>query len=406
MRNASLDRAAIPRALSPSAVLGQRSNNYIAGFELLRSGTLNLIPLKLWTEVTGEIVTNDELSHVLDQSLPYNDTNIAARAQMAHQQQYVAMSRDPMKSRNLQKRMQECPQSERNMIFNALAPYLSELVYDQSANFVIQKLCETATREQQQLMLKFFLSDVNNIVDHSIACRVLQKFIETTEASDVDTIYTALRPNLLSLCFSQNGNHIVQRFVEGLPDRLNAIIDIILPNVIPLAIDNCGCRIVQKLFGQYKISQLSLIVAEVMKHSVDLATNQYGNYVVQYILASGQREYVSALLKSFKGKFYSFSVHKFASNVIEKCIRGANDQEREEIFDEIIGVPGNFNHQRILSMVEDQFANYVIQRIIEFGTVEQQTAIYEVVYDNYDRLYSLTYARHVITRLQHLEFEF
>lgn len=407
MRALNGDRPSIPRALSPSIMHGQGHRQYAAGLDTVRTGFSNLITLSLWNEATGENLTSDELYQALEQVIPPHEGSAAVKNQMAHLQQYVIMSKDPNKSRNLQKRMQECPQSERNMIFNALSPYLNELVYDQSANFVIQKLCEGATPEQQKIMLDFFLTDINNIVDHSIACRVLQRFIEcSTEMKNVDTLFKALLPNLMSLCFSQNGNHIVQRFVVALPDRLNTIIESILPNVIPLAIDNCGCRIVQRLFEQYKINQLSLIVNEVMKHSVDLATNQYGNYVVQYILSSGQTEYVSALLKSFKGKFYSFSIHKFASNVIEKCIRGASDQEREDIFDEIIGTSGNFNHPRILSMVEDQFGNYVIQRIIEFGTPEQQTAVFEVVYDNYDRLYSLQYARHVLQRLQHLGFEF
>ncbi|EAX95487.1 Pumilio-family RNA binding repeat containing protein [Trichomonas vaginalis G3] len=391
------------RSLSP--VPNQFRRPVINAPEIIMNNSVYLISFKLWEAATGEkIFSEDSFAPKLDTPL-IPDNNFVS-PQQQQQRSYVMQARDPMKSRSLQKKMTECSKQELDIIFNSLYPSLNELVFDQSANFVIQKLCETATEEQQQKFLKFFLSDLNNIVDHSIACRVLQRFIETTQKENIEKLFNALKPNLMSLCLSQNGNHIVQRFVMSLPSKLNVIIDAILPSVVPLAIDNCGCRIVQRLFDQYKIEQLESIVAEVMRNAVELATNQYGNYVVQYILASNKHEHISNLLKAFKGRFYQFSLHKFASNVIEKCIRGASEEERMEIFPEIIGSAPDFNATRISTMVEDQFGNYVIQRIIEFGTEEQQTAIYNVVFDNYQKLEGIQYSKHVLLKLQHLGYKF
>ena len=123
------------------------------------------------------------------------------------------------------------------------------------------------------------------------------------------------------------------------------------------------------------------------------------------ILEAGKKEHVSALINAFSGHFYEFSIHKFASNVIEKCIRGASDTERYKIFAEIIGDENNYETDRILGMISDQFGNYVIQRIIEYGSEDQQNAIYEVVYDNYDSLNG-NFAKHVITKLGKIGFEF
>lgn len=400
------DRPSVARTGSSGIMAGSLQRSYPFTSDIETYGRVHLITCDLWEAVTGEKLNPSNLSSVLDVYFPAQDNNGIANPQISQQQQYVQMSKDPVKSRNLQKRIQDCPPSELAIIFKSLAPCLNELVYDQSANFVIQKICEFATKEQNQILLQFFLSDIHKIVEHQIACRVLQRFIECTDRENVDALFTALSDNLMNLCLSQNGNHIIQRFVVALPDKLNIIINCILPNVIPLAVDNCGCRIVQRLFEAYDISQLSPIVTEVMKNAVELATNQYGNYVVQYILASEKREYVSQLLHAFKGRFYTFSIHKFASNVIEKCIRGATPEEREEVFAEIIGTEGNFKDDRILSMVEDQFGNYVIQRIIEFGTQAQQNAVYNIVYDNYEILHQRQYARHVFTRLINLGYEF
>jgi hypothetical protein len=186
---------------------------------------------------------------------------------------------------------------------------------------------------------------------------------------------------------------------------LHDIVTELEPEVIHLVSDNCGCRVVQKLFERHSIAVLRSLVDKVMDHSVDLATNQFGNYVVQNILEAGPDDDITRLIIAFKGCFSRFSVHKFASNVIEKCIRRASAAQRDSIFREIIGSDGNWENTRILEMIGDQFGNYVIQRIIEFGTAAQRTAISQIVSDNYDNLCKRPYARHVISKLENFRYD-
>lgn len=362
---------------------------------------VHLLQSDLWEAITGEKLTPASICQLFDIAIPSHDVqpnslNI----------QYYAMAKDRQGSRMLQEKIQECSAVERKYIFDALIPRLPELVFDSSSNYVIQKLCEYTTPENQGAFLAFFLSDIHHVVEHQTGCRVLQKFIEHTSASDVDQIFQALKDDLVSISYSSNGNHIVQRFIEMLPHRLEEIVTVLQPHVANLVIDNCGCRVMQKMFDQYDISQLRPLVEEVLSCAADLATNQYGNYVVQNILEDGPDDDIAVLINSFAGGFYQFSIHKFASNVIEKCIRRATPEQREEIFAEIIGTPDYWENGRILKMVGDQFGNYVVQRIIEFGNEDQQNAIYEVVYDNADDLFTRNYAKHVISRLQALDFVF
>ena len=240
-------------------------------------------------------------------------------------------------------------------------------------------------------------------------------------AKDEKDIFDAVKkaPGLLNLCFSQNGNHIVQRFIELLPDRTNEVIQCIIPHLVDLAGDNCGCRVVQRLFERYSVDILAPLVDEVLLHSASLATNQYGNYVVQNILEAKRSEHISRLINNFKGHFYSFSMHKFASNVVEKVIRAADSYEQQIIFNEILSGSDDENghnhsksnnrryrEDKILNMIMDQFGNYVMQRIIEFGSESQQNAIANVVYNNYDTLITINFAKHVVSKLEEMGFQF
>jgi hypothetical protein len=262
------------------------------------------------------------------------------------------------------------------------------------------------TPDQEDRLLELFLGDVQSVIDHQSGCRVLQKFMEHAQMAHVDQLYCACSARIVQLGYSTNGNHIVQRFIASLPGRLEEIVSAVTPHVVELVGDNCGCRVIQKLFDQYSIAQLRPLVGEILGAAVGLATNQYGNYVVQTILERGPDEDVAFLIRAFAGCYYRFSVHKFASNVIEKCIRRCPAAQRDAIFGEIIGRRGAWEFDRILGMVGDQFGNYVIQRIIEFGTDDQQTAVFDVVYEHFDELMQRQYSRHVINKLEKLGYEF
>ena len=363
---------------------------------------VHLISSDLWEAITGEHLTPSSICQTLSYSFGPDPQRPVPNFQSA---QYVAMAKDRVGSRSLQTKLDGGP-AEVAAIFDAIYPCLAELVPDQAANFVIQKLCEVITPEQQQQVLAFFLANIDTVIEQPNGCRVLQKFIESTSHNNIAQIFDAVHPKLLPLCHSPNGNHIVQRFIESLPEKLNDIVETVRPHLVQLAVDNCGCRVVQKLFDKYDVGLLSPLVTEVLRAADELAVNQYGNYVVQHILEARKREHVSALVQAFRGRFYEFSIHKFASNVIEKCIRGASVAERATIITEIIGEEGDWQDERISKMAGDQFGNYVMQRIIEFGTKAQQDAIYEAVYDDFDHLIEINYAKHVIARLEDLGFDF
>lgn len=378
-----------------------RSDGSRLHYRAMDTGHVHLLPVDLWEAMTGERLSPNNICEIVESAM---HSGSPVSPQSAPQAQYVLMAKDRTGSRVLQQKLEEGTDEEHKAIFSGLERDLKTLIVDPCANFVIQKLCDYLDEAQQNIMLVTLLADIDAIIDHTSGCRVLQKFIEVTTAANVDTIYVNVKPIFLKTCMSQNGNHIVQRFIDILPERIKEIAAAVKPHLLALAFDNCGCRVIQRLFDKYDVDTLSNLVDDVIVKAVDLSTNQYGNYVVQKILESGKPGLASKVISVLKGCYYEFSMHKFASNVMEKCIRKANPQEQMEIFTEIIGVDGSWEEDRILRMSKDQFGNYVVQRIIKHGNEEQREAIADVVYNNYDDLMACTYAKHVIIQLKNLGY--
>jgi len=361
----------------------------------------HLISVDLWESATGEKTTPLELYSILENNL----LTAFSTPLMIEQMKIRNLSRDRNECRTIQMELQDGDQNRRNVIFNAIRDNIVEFVYDQYANYVIQKMCEVADNEQCSVILEAIKSDMQTMTENQNGCRVLQKFVERASPPLVDNLFISLKPYFIPMCYSLNGNRIIQDIITKIPDRLPEIIELIQPHVFSLVVDNCGCRVVQHIFSNPTLRSLEPLIVEVMKRGNELALNQYGNYVVQNILESGSADQVSCLIEKFKGYYYSFSIHKFASNVIEKCIRNASNDEKNEIFNEII-YDGESQDERIRTMIGDRFGNYVIQRVLEYGTKDQQYAIYQTLNKYYDELSEINFSRHVILRLKSMGYSF
>jgi len=67
-------------------------------------------------------------------------------------------------------------------------------------------------------------------------------------------------------------------------------------------------------------------------------------------------------------------MHKFASNVVEKCLSLGTKEQTSNIVNEIIE-QDNKNNNIIINMVKDKYANYVIQKLIEVADLKNKEII-------------------------------
>ena len=102
-----------------------------------------------------------------------------------------------------------------------------------------------------------------------------------------------------------------------------------------------------------------------MVHTDTLIQDQYGNYVVQHVLDHGAIKDKLRIVSSVKGKVSRLSRHKYASNVVEKCVINATDGERDSLVREVCGDSSSLG-----LMASDQYANYVIQKMMEVAEGE------------------------------------
>ena len=61
---------------------------------------------------------------------------------------------------------------------------------------------------------------------------------------------------------------------------------------------------------------------------INLCQDQYGNYVIQNLLQKRQGEKCKDIYDALRGRILDMSMHKFASNVIERCLHFGTVQQK------------------------------------------------------------------------------
>jgi len=73
-----------------------------------------------------------------------------------------------------------------------------------------------------------------------------------------------------------------------------------------------------------------------------------------FLIEHGKPEDKLRIVAAVKGKVLSLSQHKFASNVVEKCVTHATRSERAVLIDEVIGFNDSSPHSPLHTMMKDQ----------------------------------------------------
>ena len=83
---------------------------------------------------------------------------------------------------------------------------------------------------------------------------------------------------------------------------------------------------------------------------------------------------MNQIYEGLKGNIFEFSLHKYASNVIEKALTFGTEEQRQNIIQEILKQDDEMK-ECLLSLVKDKFGNYVVQKIIEYSDLKTRKNI-------------------------------
>ncbi|TDZ31144.1 Pumilio domain-containing protein [Colletotrichum sidae] len=313
--------------------------------------------------------------------------------------QIYDLCKDQHGCRYLQKKLEERNPEQVHMIWLETNQHVIELMTDPFGNYLCQKLLEYCNDDERTVLIQNAAVDMVRIALNQHGTRALQKMIEfVTTPTQIEMIINALRFQVVELIQDLNGNHVIQKCLNKLSAQdAQFIFDAVGTNCVDVGTHRHGCCVLQRCIDHASGDQKVWLIAKITEHAPILVQDPFGNYVVQYIIDLNEPAFTEPIVRMFQSRIGQLSRHKFSSNVIEKCLRCAQDPSRDMIVDELL-VPGEMER-----LLRDSYANYVIQTALEYSTPRSKFRLVDVIRPILPSIRSTPYGRRIQAKIQAFE---
>ena len=162
-------------------------------------------------------------------------------------------------------------------------------------------------------------------------CRLLQKRISEDPTFSNDYLFHQMQFNMTEFMYDAFGNYLIQKILENVSDeKIQHIIKIIEPEFLDLGYSPHGTRVIQKII-EVIIRNKDLIncfVKVFEPNVINLMKDVNGNHIIiKYVFAltSPLNDFI---FNELSENIVEICTHKHGCCVLQKCIEGANEQQR------------------------------------------------------------------------------
>lgn len=305
------------------------------------------------------------------------------------------LCKDQHGCRYLQKKLEERNPDEIHRIWLETNQHVIEFMTDPFGNYLCQKLLEYCNDEERTVLIENASHDLVRIALNQHGTRALQKMIEhITTQEQIDIIINALRYRVVELIQDLNGNHVIQKCLNKLNSQdAQFIFDAVGKHCVDVGTHRHGCCVLQRCIDHADGEQKAWLIRQISNNAYTLVQDPFGNYVVQYILDLNEPVFTEPLVAMLKGRVSQLSKQKFSSNVIEKCLRCAQEPTKDSLIEELLQ-PNELD--RIL---RDSFANYVVQTALDYASLDMKTRLIEAIRPHLPAIRSTPYGRRIQAKI-------
>lgn len=240
---------------------------------------------------------------------------------------------------------------------------ISKLMKNKFGNYFMQEIIKRSNYDDVKLILTLIydnLVEISENISGTYAIQTLLSKVNTFELRYL--VIKSIENRELEMAFNSNATYVLQKIIEKVPDieRIN-INEIIINNLLYLTINQDCIFIIEKFIDTITIKQNKLRIQNLLYlHCLNISNNQYGNYLIQYILKIWNNDDINNIQNIIIENANFLVQQRYSSNVIEKCFEIFDYQKRKQLIKNIC-LDGD-----ILIVIKNQYGHYVLNKIIKY----------------------------------------
>lgn len=248
------------------------------------------------------------------------------------------------------------------------AGHLLDLAHTANGSAFLQAAIRGTNAETQEciaLISAELLPHLGDLLLDSHGCYIIKTLMERMPTSQLqDVMIRQIAPDeslVYSLC--THSLH-TRRVVQFLLDTVDCtfLIATITARCNEIATTQQGCIVVQRAMDVAVGPQRAKLLESILSQFNTFCFDPFANYVLQHMFSVGcsDPDVCRGVWSQIQGNVIALSCNKFASNVVEKCLSNLPTEYQHEILKEMYDVP----EERLLTMLQDSFGNYIVQSSI------------------------------------------
>jgi pumilio RNA-binding family len=263
----------------------------------------------------------------------------------------VEFCQDQNGSRFIQQRLELGDTREQQIVMTEVLPAIRRLRNDVFGNYVVQKLLDFGTPDMKAEIWQTLHGEIMELSMQIYGCRVVQKAFETLDDDGISLMLKEFQYSVLSCIHDQNGNHVIQKCIEVLNTRAKQA-------------DDYG----NHRRAAYLRDEIAFVVDDVVANIVTLSCHPYGCRVLQRILEHCSEESRVTVLDEIKKYHQKLLDDQYGNYVIQHVLQFGRPLDRDSILGIVVD-------NGLLGLSRQKFASNVVEKLLKYGNGAQRRAI-------------------------------
>ena len=241
--------------------------------------------------------------------------------------------------------LQKCLSGASKEIIDTIIEELSgnfrTIIKNKNGNYFCSDLLKVCNKEQMLKILKELSTTISQDCTDEFGTHPIQNLIElSSEEEEFKLLLCSFKnmDNILMASLNQNGVYVVQKLIVHIPERFRMDFNVIFVKFVSiLSRDMYGVCTVKKFIG-YTQNELIVkqILNSILSNFVNISENQYGNYLIQYLLEKWWKTAEGVYLKKLIiSKFKTLASNHYSSFVCDLFLKLSSTEEKNNFINSI-----------------------------------------------------------------------
>ena len=272
-----------------------------------------------------------------------------------------------------------------------------DLSNDLFGNYLIQKMIPYLNNDNLFSLTNLINKYLIKLCLNPHGTRVVQVFVEQIKSNNqlLISFTNNLIPIMPKIITDLNGSFVLIHYatVIAFPNN-NIIFNFLANNIIEVSRKSYSCSALQKCIDIGNEIQRNLLLESISKNSKYLILNQFGNYVIQFVITKNIVNINDKIIEGFLDNIIFLAKQKYSSNVIEKCFDFCSLEMRNKIIDKLS------DENIIKDLLKDMYGNYVLQKTLNMIFDDNKKKFFiNIIGSEINNLISLPFGHKLIKKL-------